>query len=221
MLSGKHGSIIGNYLLVDDHLYDEINKYKWYASARKSKQKIKYYAQTNINNKRIYAHRLILKCCLGDKKLIDHKDGNPLNNCLYNLRECNFSQNLANQEQRSKSGYKGVWKQKSGSFGAVIGCNGKEKHLGSYKTAEEAAQVYDFNAIQIYGEFAKLNFPNIDYNLFKIPNHCRSNTNHRYIKYYKNKNKYKLDIKIKNKRYRLWFSSFDEAKKRYEELLEK
>jgi len=42
---------------------------------------------------------------------------------------------------------------------ARISFNTKKIYLGSYKTKEEAARAYDKKAIELFGEFAQLNFP--------------------------------------------------------------
>ncbi len=42
---------------------------------------------------------------------------------------------------------------------AEIGYNGKSIYIGSYDTAIEAAQARDAKAIELFGEFASLNFP--------------------------------------------------------------
>lgn len=45
------------------------------------------------------------------------------------------------------------------SIKAYIHVNGKKKHLGCFKTEEEAAKAHDIAARKYYGENAKLNFP--------------------------------------------------------------
>jgi hypothetical protein len=45
----------------------------------------------------------------------------------------------------------------TGSWQANIACNGKQQHLGLFKTAEEAAKAYDAAALRLHGEFAKTN----------------------------------------------------------------
>lgn len=73
---------------------------------------------------------------------VDHKDTNPRNDRIRNLRLATPSQNMFNQKlsKANTSGYKGVYYQKSrGKFVANIKINGKLKYLGSYTTREEAA----------------------------------------------------------------------------------
>ena len=54
------------------------------------------------------------------------------------------------------SKYVGVYKyQNSPGFAARIA----EKHLGTFRTAERAAEAYDYEAKKIYGDEAMLNFP--------------------------------------------------------------
>jgi len=43
---------------------------------------------------------------------------------------------------------------------ASIRKDGKQRHIGTYLTAEEAALAYDKAAIQMHGQFANLNFSN-------------------------------------------------------------
>lgn len=77
---------------------------------------------------------------------IDHIDGNPSNNQLNNLRSVKHihnQQNLRKARKDNKTGYLGVAIHKaSGKFSAQIWVNKKKKHLGLFKTAEEAHKAY-------------------------------------------------------------------------------
>lgn len=59
-------------------------------------------------------------------------------------------------------GFRGVYEfptRNLASYMASIKCGGKQKFLGFYPTAEEAALAYDQAAIEYYGVKAKTNFP--------------------------------------------------------------
>ncbi len=65
--------------------------------------------------------------------------------------------------RQGKSGFKGVHFRpkvnKSKPWFAYISINNKQKSLGYYSTAKEAADIYDLKAIELYGSFAKVNLP--------------------------------------------------------------
>jgi hypothetical protein len=88
--------------------------------------------------------------------VIDHIDGNPLNNRLSNLREATTSQSIQNTRLRKDniSGYKGVSKTTSGKHMSRIKIKNKVQHLGSYDTPEEAHAVYCEAADRLFKEFA-------------------------------------------------------------------
>ena len=106
-------------------------------------------------------HRIVFWLSTGeDPKYIDHKDGNPKNNSIENLRACTQSQNNANTgiNKVNTSGYKGVtWNKSCGKWHAQIKDHKKRVYLGVYDDIKEAAKAYDDAAIRIYGEFAKTN----------------------------------------------------------------
>ena len=126
------------------------------------------YRQRNARYGAGLMHRLILGVSQGEK--IDHIDGNGLNNTKANLRICTHSQNMYNsQKPQHKSGrpttskYKGVFyksdRNRPRPWMARIQYEGKAHYLGTYTTEEEAARAYDFKAVELHGEFARLNFP--------------------------------------------------------------
>jgi hypothetical protein len=103
----------------------------------------------------VYMHKLI-RPSLG---MVDHEDGNGLNNRRSNLRPATKSQNAMNNARAvGASGYRGVT-VRGPSFRALLSYNNKRIHIGTYDTAEEAARAWDKAAKEMHGPFAVLNFP--------------------------------------------------------------
>jgi hypothetical protein len=89
---------------------------------------------------------------------IDHIDGNPTNNRPSNLREASRTQNIHNRRHHkdSKSGIKGVtFRAERDKWRACIYHGGKQRFLGHFDSAEEAAAAYAEAAITHHGAFAK------------------------------------------------------------------
>lgn len=92
--------------------------------------------------KQIMAHRAAWVMTFGDIPAglsIDHIDGNPHNNAIANLRLTTHAENHKNRKIQSnnKSGVQGV-RFIGNRWQARIKINGKEKHLGLFKSKEEA-----------------------------------------------------------------------------------
>ena len=153
----------GKVALVDDEDYEWLSRWKWYSLKRRSGIFYVTRNQWNFGTKKsskICMHRLIMKAVGGE--IVDHKDGNGLNNQRYNLRFCTGTQNNANSklQKNSTSRYKGVTSVKyNRKWQSQIQHRYKHIHLGLYNTSEEAARVYDKKAIELFGEFARTNFP--------------------------------------------------------------
>lgn len=107
-------------------------------------------------------HRLVAQEFIpnpDNKQIVDHIDGNRLNNCIDNLRWATSSENSMNISKKdiyTSSIYKGVCKNKK-SWQASIKLDGKKIHIGIYKTEAEAAKAYNEKALELFGEFANLN----------------------------------------------------------------
>jgi hypothetical protein len=145
----------GKFAIVDAEDYEHLSKYKWYAVYAGGK----FYAYRSVKYRAVSMHRQIMGEPKG--KVVDHRDGNSLNNRRSNLRICTFAQNQLNR--RSTGGvsrYKGVWFKKGhNKWKAQIGFNGKKIHIGYFKDEIDAAKAYDKKAKEFFGEFAYLNFP--------------------------------------------------------------
>lgn len=109
-------------------------------------------------------HRVIIERAIGRRlnksEIVDHVDGNGLNNQRNNLRIASHIQNMRNRHKHSnnKSGYKGVYKRKgSNIWTACIRIKNKSIHLGNFTTAEDAHMAYCNAAESLFGEFARLN----------------------------------------------------------------
>jgi hypothetical protein len=97
-----------------------------------------------------------------DPRLVDHRNRNGLDNRRENLRPSTNSQNLGNRigSPNSSSKYKGVhWDSTRGKWRTQAQHDGKTYRLGRFDSEEEAAAAYDRKALELWGEFALLNFP--------------------------------------------------------------
>lgn len=145
----------GMFAQVDDWNYDWLNQWNWYAS----KGWKTYYAKRDVKKDgiktRIFMHRQIMNAPKGVE--VDHKDHNGLNCQEFNMRNCTHAQNQMNKTAYGVSSYLGVY-YNQGHIRAVIRINGKQKHLGYFKTEEKAARAYDKEAKLHHGKFANLNF---------------------------------------------------------------
>jgi hypothetical protein len=104
-------------------------------------------------------HHLIL-----GQLLIDHIDMNGLNNQRANLRAATKSQNGGNRKPvaGSSSRFKGVvWYKRDSVWQAAIRVDNRNHHLGYFASEEAAARAYDAAAPKWFGEFARLNFPEV------------------------------------------------------------
>jgi hypothetical protein len=115
------------------------------------------YTLIRIDGRKYKAHRLawLYVFWKWPAPILDHRDGNPFNNAIANLREATQAQNIANAARKAgKCLPKGV-RHTRGRFTARISFQGQMHSVGTFGTADEAAQAYAAAARRFYGEFAR------------------------------------------------------------------
>ena len=158
----------GELFLIDDEDYDLIKHINWSNDGRN-------YIRGHCNKlkKTIRIHQLILDQNPHKKPFIDHINRNTFDNRKINLRFCSRSENAKNRKASGNSKYLGVflhtlkttYETKCGEvklsiskgFLSKIVVNGKQRHLGRFKSEIDAAKCYNEAAIKYHGEFAILN----------------------------------------------------------------
>jgi len=106
------------------------------------------YVSIHIDGKGYLAHRLAWFLHYGawPSKGLDHIDGDKLNNRIENLRDVGQKINGQNKKRpnsNNKLGLLGVSMNAKGTrYIAFIKIDGKQRYVGSYLTAEEAAAAY-------------------------------------------------------------------------------
>ncbi|NME68333.1 Pathogenesis-related transcriptional factor and ERF protein [Flammeovirga aprica] len=113
-------------------------------------------------NVTIYLHKLVAETFVekpeSDKRLfVRNKNGNSLDCREENLEWVTMADLRRHQNHRNKTGYRGVVQVSKNSFRAVLYSEGKRHDLGVYKTAQEAADVYNKYSEQLFGETKGLN----------------------------------------------------------------
>lgn len=120
-----------------------------------------WYALTNESaggrkQKTVLMHRFLTGAAPGE--VVDHVDGDGLNNRRSNLRVVGHAENAQNSRARkdNTSGVRGVcFHQRIGRWAASISAHGSRRHLGYFNTLDEAAQAYASAAAQLHGQFAR------------------------------------------------------------------
>ncbi len=140
--------------MVDDKDFERISSMKWTLNSPSSQWP---YARSFVRQGvYISMHRMIVDC--PDGLEVDHINGNTLDNRRCNLRVCTHAENMRNRKinKDNKSGYKGVYLDKKyKTWRAQIKVSGQKRYLGSYKTAEAAAEAYRTYAEILHKEFAR------------------------------------------------------------------
>ena len=131
---------------VDDADFDELNKHTWFIRTD-TKRKYAPYAGANMrdeNGKRysMLLHRWLMKP--GPGLVVDHKDGDTLNNQRSNLQVITHAQNISRCRTRCDNalGVKGVRRTRSGLFEANITHKRKPHYLGTFSSIVDAARAY-------------------------------------------------------------------------------
>lgn len=151
----------GYVALVDDEDYSKLSTKKWCVALRKGKpESALRMEQIGFKKQRtIRMHRVVLGIT-DPKAVIDHIDGNPLNNTKSNLRICTQAENAKNRAKMSRgsSVFKGVTlDNKTKKWAVSICCDYKSFYIGKFANELDAALAYNNAAKQLHGEFSRIN----------------------------------------------------------------
>jgi hypothetical protein len=144
----------GQVAIVDDEDWPELSRHSWCVMRHANG----CYAFRQEHDRNVYMHRVVVNAEHGE--MVDHANGDPLDNRRCNLRRCTPSQNNANSKKRKHalSNYKGVsWCAPAAKWAARICVNGISVYLGLFASEQEAAMAYDVAAQRHFAEFARPN----------------------------------------------------------------
>jgi hypothetical protein len=141
----------GKECIVDDDDFEWLSSSTW-------REDTTGYVVNKKHGKIRKMHRLVTNAQHGD--IVDHINGNKLDNRKENLRLCNSQQNAWNKAKvnanTSSSKYKGVCVE-YGAWRATIKCRDQTIRLGRFSNELAAATAYNRAARHYFGEYARLN----------------------------------------------------------------
>ena len=130
----------------------QINRNYFYATA---------YLTVGERQAAVTLHRLLTEA--PGHRVVDHISGDTMDNRLANLRICTHKQNARNMihSRKGSSSFRGVCRRRN-KWQAQLHTghpNDRVITVGFFSTEIEAAMAWDRAAIEHFGEFARLNFP--------------------------------------------------------------
>jgi len=162
---GEHGWVNltrGHVSVFDPEFCAPVSLYRWHAHFDGKNTYARRCHHAEIDGRRlslsVHLHAMVMPS-VGDL-VVDHRNGDTLDNRVENLRLASMSQNSANQRKRlgTSSRYRGV-SHVRGQWRAVVGHQGRQVYLGQFASEEEAARAYDAAAKSLFGKNSRPNFP--------------------------------------------------------------
>ncbi len=99
-----------------------------------------------------YLHRVIMQP--GPGLVVDHINGDKLDNRRCNLRVCTQAENMLNRKANTGRVHKGLYWY-ANRWIAKLCVNGITHHIGRFKTIDEAKAAYTDACRRLHGEFAR------------------------------------------------------------------
>lgn len=160
--------VVVDWALCSEEDYEALSRHKW-GIDNNNYAKISNNPVENQTLMHRYIKHVLEMLPVKRNYVVDHIDGNRLNNRRENLRIVTLKQNYQNKSKpktvKSTSKYIGVsFKPKWKKYLSFLSANGKYMSLGYYKTEEEAAKVRDVFLLHQSNTdtesfYHKLNFP--------------------------------------------------------------
>lgn len=142
-------------VMIDDEDYVWLSRFKWWMQNNENGEN---YVTTKVGKRVMCMHSLLLPS--RSDSLVKYIDGNNLNLQKVNIKPASRSQIGANRNPNAGKKYKGAYLPEGEKrWRSQIVKDGVTYLLGSYETEEEAARAYDVKARELYGDYARLNFP--------------------------------------------------------------
>lgn len=150
----------GHVALVDEADYERVSALRWYAM--NCHGRTLYAARGRVLRsdppKKVLMHRFILGVPAG--MVIDHINGNGLDNRRANLRVCSHLENCGNGPARgTSSGHKNISyrpQHKRKPYVVQITRDGKNHYCGSFADLHSAVAARNTAVVRIWGEFARI-----------------------------------------------------------------
>jgi hypothetical protein len=152
----------GRHTILDPPDFYRLNNFRWYAEGE---GELIYALRTVISarekSRTVRMHRLIMNAPAN--RLVDHRNGDGLDNRRENLRLATPTQNMQNRRKtrrKTSSRFVGpTFVKRRGDWSSRLSYKGKRIWLGYFDSEVEAAKAYDKAARKYHKEFARLNFP--------------------------------------------------------------
>lgn len=141
---------LGQVAVVDEADAEIVSGRSWQARPRRDGRG--FYAVSDG----IRMHRFLLNA--QDGVIVDHKDGDGLNNKRSNIRIGTQSLNCVNRKQTPGRFLRGS-RPKKGKWQAYIKLSGKQRSLGYFDTEREAHEAYLAEAQRLHGDWMPLPEP--------------------------------------------------------------
>lgn len=146
----------GHSVIVDDEDFERLSTHRWHAYPNKSG----VYACRTVHGEtdhKVRMHREILGLSPSREVVVDHINGNTLDNRRCNLRACSMAENIMNRHRhnhpRSTTGIPGVTPHRD-QWRARISVAGRSLNLGLHATLLDAIKARRLAELKHYGAYA-------------------------------------------------------------------